>query len=189
MAAGASAGGVEALRSLVSGLPPDLHAAVLVVLHIPAASHSVLPAILSRSGPLPATSARDGETIQHGHIYVAPPGHHLLLVEYRIRLGSGPAEHGLRPAIDPLFRSVARWAGPRGIAVVLSGTGEDGAAGAVVVADRGGLVVVQDPGDARYAEMPRAAIGRTRPDHVVAAAGLGELLGVLTGGPIATREE
>src|SRR5437764_9719581 len=73
---GASAGGVEALISLARGLPPDLPAAVFTVLHIPAEAHSLLPNILSRAGPLPAVHPADGDRIEHGRIYVAPPDRH-----------------------------------------------------------------------------------------------------------------
>jgi len=173
---GASAGGVEALRAVVAGLPPDLPAAVLVVLHMPRDSPSALPAILSRSGPLPAASAVDGEPLRRGRIHVAPADRHLLVLDHRIRLSRGPSENGHRPAIDPLFRSVARAVGPRAVAVVLSGARDDGAAGAAAIAARGGLVVAQDPADALYASMPRAVMDRITPDHVAPAAKIGGLL-------------
>src|SRR5438876_12420945 len=78
---GASAGGVEALTSLARGLPRDLPAAVFAVLHIPAEAHSLLPTILSRAGPLPASHPADGDKIEHGRIYVAPPDRHLLIAD------------------------------------------------------------------------------------------------------------
>src|SRR5881275_232348 len=102
---GASAGGVEALRAVIAGLPHDLDAAVLVVLHIPRTGPSALPSILRRAGKLPAGHPVDGEILKPGHIYVAPADHHLLVLEGRARLSHGPAENGHRPAIDPLFRS------------------------------------------------------------------------------------
>jgi two-component system chemotaxis response regulator CheB len=82
---GASAGGVEALVSMVGGLPADLPAAVLVVLHIPADGSTALPAILKRAGSLPADTAVDGEDLRPSRIYVAPPGHHLLVVPGQTR--------------------------------------------------------------------------------------------------------
>src|SRR5262245_2839549 len=102
---GASAGGVEALSELVRGFPGDLPAAVFVVLHLPVHSTSVLPRILSRKGILPALNPKDGEHIQAGRIYVAPPDQHLLLKRGRVRVVHGPRENGSRPSIDPLFRT------------------------------------------------------------------------------------
>src|SRR5437764_13071145 len=118
---GASSGGLEALVELVRGLPGGLPASMFVVCHIPSESRSVLPEILSRSGPLLAQHAREGELFYPGHIYVAPPGQHLILQADRMRLTFGPRESHCRPAIDPLFRSAARAFGSRVIAVVLSG--------------------------------------------------------------------
>src|SRR5262245_41145502 len=99
--------------NLVRALPADLPAAVCIVLHLPAQSPSMLPKILDRVGTLPVTQARDRVPIQHGHIYVAPPDHHLLIEHGYLRLIHGPRENRHRPAVDPLFRSAARAYGPR----------------------------------------------------------------------------
>jgi two-component system chemotaxis response regulator CheB len=158
----ASAGGVEALRGLLQLLPADLPATILVVLHVPAAGGTALPMILDRAGQLPAAAAMDGEPLHPGHVYVAPPDHHLLVIGTTIRLSKGPRHQGHRPAADPLFLSAALTAGPRTIAVVLSGTLRDGAAGAAAVENRGGVVLIQDPAESAYDGMPRAAIAATR---------------------------
>jgi two-component system, chemotaxis family, protein-glutamate methylesterase/glutaminase len=184
IAVGASAGGVESLRTLVANLPPDFPGSVLVVLHLPRDAPSALPSILDRCGPLPAAAAVEGEHIVPGRIYVAPIDHHLLLLDGHLRLSHGPAENGHRPAIDPLFRSVARAAGPRGIGVVLSGSRDDGAAGLAGIVARGGTAVVQDPADALYSSMPLAALARTATPHVAPAAKLGGLLAELTAMPL-----
>jgi two-component system, chemotaxis family, protein-glutamate methylesterase/glutaminase len=172
---GASAGGVEALVQLVRGLPDDFGGSVFVVLHVPP-SGSVLPGILSRAGPLPARHAEDGERIEGGRIYVAPPDHHLTLKRDGIRIERGPRENGHRPAIDPLFRSAARTFGRRVAGIVLSGARDDGTAGLSAIKVRGGLTIVQDPEDALYPAMPLSAIEYVDPDYVLPAGGIAELV-------------
>ena len=122
VAVGASAGGVEALKAVVGGLPRDLPAAVTIVLHVPPSGGSVLPAILARSTSLPVSHAKDEEHLVAGHVYVAPPDCHLLVQPGKLRVVRGAKENGMRPAIDPLFRSAAMSYGPHAIAVVLSGS-------------------------------------------------------------------
>src|SRR5207244_2427388 len=155
---GASAGGVEALATLVRGLPADLPAAVFVVLHVPPHGTSVLPQILTRAGRLPAKHAVDGEAIQAGRIYVAPPDHHLLVKPGYVRVAHGPRENGHRPAVDALFRTAARTYGHRVAGVVLTGVLDDGTAGLIAVKLRGGAALVQHPDDALYDGMPRSAL-------------------------------
>jgi two-component system chemotaxis response regulator CheB len=182
----ASAGGLQPLRAMLAALPADLPAAVLVVLHVPPNGESTLPRILDRAGPLIAASAVDGEPLRHGHVYVAPPDRHLLVVENTVRLSRGPRQNGVRPAADPLFRSAALHAGPRTTAVVLSGTLDDAALGSATVERRGGRVLVQDPGEADYSSMPRSAIASTSHPVVLPAAKLGKRIHRLaagTGGP------
>ena len=180
---GASAGGVEALVGLAASLPADLPAAVFVVLHLPATGTSALPDILSRHGPLTATHVKDGAPIENGHIYVAPPDHHLLVRSGHVHLTRGPRENGHRPAVDTLFRSAAREYATRVIGVVLSGALDDGTAGLLAIKSRGGLAVVQEAGDALYPAMPCHALEHVRVDHVVAVASMGKLLARLTAEP------
>ena len=179
---GASAGGVEALIQLAGGLPADLNAALFVVLHMPVDAQSHLPKILSRSGPLEAVHATDGELFVPGRIYVAPPNHHLLLENGYIRLTVGPRVNGVRPAIDALFQSAARSYGTRVVGVVLSGTLYDGTLGLDAIKLRGGVAIVQDPDEARFPGMPRSALDRIHVDHCARVAEIPALLSELTGG-------
>jgi two-component system, chemotaxis family, protein-glutamate methylesterase/glutaminase len=170
---GASAGGLEPLRALAAGFPAELPAAVFVVLHVAATAKSVLPGILSRAGALPATHAEDGEVIEHGRIYVAPPDQHLLIREGRVELTRGPKVHGHRPAIDLLFSSAAESYGPRVTGLILSGTLDDGAEGLRLIRRAGGAALVQSPSDAMYGAMPTAAIAHANPDEVLDSGELG----------------
>src|SRR6266852_1579977 len=173
---GASAGGVEALRLLVGKLPQDLPAAVLVVLHVSPEHKSILPSILTGAGPLAAKHAEDGEALEPGRIYVAPPGRHMVVDDGVVRLTRSPAEGGHRPAIDTLFRTAARFHGARVVGVILSGALDDGTAGLVAVKQRGGVAVVQDPDEALCADMPRSALSNVKVDHCLPTAQIAALL-------------
>src|SRR5262245_47956998 len=155
---GASAGGVEALQSMVGHLPPDLDATLFVVLHLPPAGTSVLPQILQRAGALHAVHAADCQSFERARIYVAPPDQHMRFGGGLIRLDRGPKVNGHRPAVDPMFRSAAGVYGGRVTGVILSGVLDDGAAGLQAVAAAGGAALVQAPSDALYPTMPEAAI-------------------------------
>jgi two-component system, chemotaxis family, protein-glutamate methylesterase/glutaminase len=161
---GASAGGVETLKILASGLPADFPAAVFVALHISPRTRSFLPYILSNSGPLPAVHPADGATVELGKIYVAPPNHHLLIEADHVHLSSGPKENAHRPAVNALFRSAAVSYGSRVIGVVLSGNLDDGTAGLWEIKRRGGLAIVQDPHEALYSGMPANALTGAKVD-------------------------
>jgi two-component system chemotaxis response regulator CheB len=174
---GASAGGIDALKHVVHGLPADLPAAVCVVLHVPAHGPSILPKILSRAGRLSAAHPADQEPLRPGRIYVAPPDYHLLVKPGHVRVTRGPRENSHRPAADALFRTAARSYGPKVIGVVLSGVLDDGTAGLLAVKQGGGLAVVQHPADALYPGMPESALNNVEVDHSLPAA---ELPGLLT---------
>lgn len=185
---GASAGGVNALIQLVKALPADLPAAVFVVLHVSPYGKSAMPAILSRAGVLPALHPEDDEPVQEGRIYVAPPDHHLIVEDSRVRLSHGPTENAQRPAVDVLFRTAAQSYGRRAIAVVLTGNLDDGTAGLAVVKRHGGVAIVQDPADADYPSMPISAIYNVPVDHVVPLADIPRLLVELCNQPVVDPE-
>jgi len=189
VAFGASAGGLEALRQVMGDLPGDLGAPALVVLHTAPTWRSYLPAILGRAGPLPARQAEDGMPLEENHVYVAAPDHHLIVVDGQMRVVRGPHENGHRPAIDPLFRSIALSYREGAVAVVLSGALDDGAAGAAAVSRLGGSVIVQDPADAEFPEMPRNAIVADHPYAVLPVAQIAPTVVDLVRAPPESRRD
>lgn len=187
---GTSAGGIEALKALVGGLPRDFDASLFIVLHTAPYSPGILPEILERAGPLPASNARDWEQISPGHIYVAPPDYHLLIERSGYtRVTQGPKENRFRPAVDPLFRSAAHAFGPRVIGVIMTGWLDDGAAGLYAVKERGGTAVVQDPEDAEAPSMPLSAVKRVKVDYCVPLVEIAPLLARLVKAPGAEEGE
>lgn len=180
---GGSSGAINPLKAILGSLPADLPAAVFVVLHIPSRSTGLLATVTSAAGPLPVRQAEDLMPIEPGTVYIAAPNHHLLLADGHIRLGRGPRENMVRPAIDPLFRSAAVAYGARVVGVVLSGFLSDGASGLNAIKRCGGIAMVQDPGDAVADEMPRRALEATTVDLCVPAARLGDVLSDLVKHP------
>ncbi|MEA2603025.1 MAG: two-component system, chemotaxis family, protein-glutamate methylesterase/glutaminase [Acidobacteriota bacterium] len=176
IAIGASAGGVHTLSDLISYLPNDLPAAVLVVLHLAPHGRSVLPAILSRAGVLEAIHPQDGELLKAGRIYVAPPDHHMAVQDGRLRLSRSATENGHRPAIDVTFRTAALAYGTRCVGVVLTGNLDDGTAGLAAIKGCGGIAVVQDPREALYPSMPESAIAEVAVDYVLPVADMALVL-------------
>ena len=180
---GASFGGVEALKMLVSGLPKGFHASVFLVQHRTSHAPSLLPEILMKAGPLPASSPADFEPIEQGHIYVAPPGYHMILERGLVRLMRGPKESRARPAIDALFRSAAYAYGLRVVGVVLTWLLKDGTAGLWAVKDRGGTAIVQDPEEAIAPSMPQSALQNVAVDYCLPLGEIAPLLAQLASTP------
>jgi two-component system, chemotaxis family, protein-glutamate methylesterase/glutaminase len=185
---GTSAGGLKALNKVVGALPADLNAAVLIVQHVAADRSSMLPQILSDIGSLPASHPTDGERMQKGRIYVAPPDHHLLVQQEYLRIIRGPKENGFRPAIDALFRSAARVYGPRVVGVVLTGYLDDGTVGLQAIKKRGGVAVVQDPQEAEYPSMAKSALQFVKVDYCLPLAEMPDLLVRLSHEPAASED-
>ncbi|CAN7692768.1 chemotaxis protein CheB [Rhizobium sp. LjRoot98] len=171
VAIGGSAGAIKPLNAILEKLPRDLNATIIVVIHIPADSSGVHTAIASRS-PFPVVIVQDGMALESGKVFIAPPDHHLLLIGDVFKLGKGPRENLARPAIDPLFRSVALSVGPRAIGLILSGMLNDGASGLSSIKRCGGVALVQAPSTSEAAAMPIAALEATPMDL---SAGAGEL--------------
>ncbi|MBE9184787.1 chemotaxis protein CheB [Microcoleus sp. LEGE 07076] len=186
---GASAGGVEALQRLFSQFPADLQASFFVVLHISPESPSILGSMIDKASPLTAKRAEDGERIQAGHIYVAPPDMHLLLKPGYIRLHRGPKENRHRPAIDPLFRSAAIAYRAQTVGVILTGYLDDGTSGLLAIKRCGGIAVVQDPEDADYPDMPRNAIAEVEVDYRLPLHKMGSVIRQIVEQPAALIDE
>lgn len=159
---GASADGIAAIKQIVHQLPADFAAPVIIVQHVGPLSQ--LPRVLTRTGRLPVLHPFDGERIYPGRVYVAPSDRHVRIDGDTIRLDAD--EEGRHcPSIDVLFRSAAEAHGPKVIGVVLTGYLHDGAEGLRTIKQRGGISIVQDPGDAGVPDMPRAAAARAPIDH------------------------
>lgn len=167
LAIAASTGGPRALAAVLGALPPALALPILLVQHISPAFHDGFVRWLDSLSALAVASARDGEALVAGRVYVAPPDRHLELSGARLRLHQGPAVCSQRPSATVLLRSVAASAGAAGIGVVLTGMGEDGAAGLLEIRQAGGQTVAEDATTAAVHGMPGAAIRRGAAQHVL----------------------
>lgn len=185
---GGSAGSLQVLQTVLSALPWNFPAAVLVVLHTTEDSPRLLPEILNRSSKLPVMYAVHNAEILPSRVFVAPAGHrHMLLDRGRIRLEPGARENRSRPAIDALFRSASYAYGVQVIGVVLTGNLDDGSAGLLAIKNRGGLAIVQDPDDSEASSMPASAIQATEVDFVLPAEQIGPKLVELAASETAER--
>jgi two-component system chemotaxis response regulator CheB len=158
VALAASAGGLRALTEVLATLPTDFAAALVVVQHLDPRHRSLMAEILRRRTALRVQEAHEGDAIQPGLAYIAPPDHHLLVnPDFTVSLSQTELVHFVRPSADLLFESVAATYRERAIAVVLSGTGRDGAMGVKAIKKMGGTVIVQDEKTSEYFGMPDAA--------------------------------
>lgn len=167
VAIAASAGGLSALMAVLSRLPPTFPLPLAIVQHLDPTHESLIVEILSRRTPLMVRRAQDADVMCAGAAYVAPPGSHLEIASgRRIALTRSEPLHFVRPSADRLFASAAAACGPV-IAVVLTGSGSDGAQGVLAVKARGGFVIVQDPQSSAFGGMPQAAIDTGVVDRVL----------------------
>jgi two-component system, chemotaxis family, protein-glutamate methylesterase/glutaminase len=154
----ASAGGVRAIRDLLAALPATFPTPIVLVQHL-SGRCSAMAEVLGWGARLSIGFARAGDRLRAGKVFVAPPDQHLLIGENRrLLLESSDKVNWVRPAADPLFTSAAQQFGPRLLAIVLTGMGKDGAAGAMLVKRHRGFVIVQDPSGAEADAMPRATL-------------------------------
>ena len=179
MGIGASAGGLKALTTLLSTLPLDFPAAVVVVQHLDPRHRSLMAEILARRTRLSVEEVVAGRTARRGCVYMAPPDHHVLVdADGQFRLTETPLVHYVRPSVDALLASMAESYGPRAIAVILTGSGSDGADGVRAIKEHGGTVIVQDEPTSEFWGMPGAALKTDCVDRVVP---LDQIAGVLVG--------
>ncbi len=168
VALAASAGGLNALTRVLAGLPARFPAALVVVQHLDPRHRSLMADILARRTALEVTEARAGEYVRPGCAYVAPANRHLLVNPDRsLSLTETELVHFVRPSADLLFESVAASFRERAIAVVLSGSGQDGAMGVKAINKMGGTVIVQDAKNAEFPGMPEAALATGLADFVL----------------------
>lgn len=153
--------------AIVELLPSELDLSVLIVIHVSRTRRNAISDVLGRCSDYGVAQAEDGVRLERGQMYVAPPDHHLTVHKDFVRLTRGPRENRVRPAIDPLFRSIARWYHDNSIGGVLSGMRSDGASGLAMIHSFGGVALVQDPIEAAYPDMPEAAIRADEPEVLV----------------------
>ncbi|MBT2559120.1 chemotaxis protein CheB [Hymenobacter sp. ISL-91] len=166
-----------ALTRLVSQLPASLPAAVLIVQHLaPTSSGPHLVGRLQKATRLVCALATDGQALEAGHLYLAPPDRHLLVQSGQMLVTKGPRENNFRPAVDALFRSAAAYHGAAVVGVVLTGLLHDGTAGLDQIKRAGGRAVVQDPLEAEFSSMPESALNNVAVDYVAPLAEMGALL-------------
>ena len=165
---GASAGGVEALLSLLGPLRRGFGLPIVVVLHLPEERRSQLAEVFARRLQMPVVEAADKQDIEAGTVYFATPGYHLSIeMDRSFSLSQEDRLYHSRPSIDFLFESAADVYGPTLTAVLLTGANHDGARGLAYVKRCGGLTIVQDPNEAQVATMTQAAMNIRQPDHVL----------------------
>lgn len=163
-----SAGGLNALMTMLGDLPEGFVAPVALVQHLDPKHRSLLPEILGRVTKLHVKAAEDGDLLAGGWVFVAPPDRHLVVgADGRLSLSRSEPVHFLRPSADVLFESAALAFGDRVVGVVLTGTGADASLGTQAIHERGGTVIAQDKESSEYFGMPGAAIGTGGVDHVL----------------------
>lgn len=180
---GGSAGSLAAVRKLVSLLPTDIDACLIVVIHRGDAAADQLAELIGRSTELTVKTAEDGDSLEAGHVLVAPCDCHVLIGEGHLHLRRGPAENGFRPAIDPLFRSAALYRAAQTIAVILSGYLDDGASGMSALGRLGAHCLVQSAEEADVPSMPTAALQATPGAEELSVQRIAERIAELVGQP------
>ena len=163
---GSSAGGVHALQKFFESLPDNVDAAFVVIVHLDPGHQSELPNILAARTKMPVTQVTGRTPLEPGHVYIIPPNRQLLATDQHLAVAEFDEPRWQRAPIDLFFRSLAAQGGDD-FAIVLSGAGSDGAVGIKAVKEAGGIILVQDPDEAEYGSMPRAAVATGLADFVL----------------------
>ena len=180
VALAASAGGLNALTHVLGALPRDFPVAILVVQHLDPRHRSLMAEILGRRTALKVVQAKHGERVRPGTVQVAPPDNHLLVdAQGVLTLTHTELVHFVRPSADLLFESTAASFRERALAVVLSGSGSDGAMGVKAIKKMGGTVIVQDRKSSEFCGMPDAALRTGAADFVLPLAEIAAALQTL----------
>jgi two-component system chemotaxis response regulator CheB len=177
---GGSAGSLQTMLEILTTLRPNYPFPILLVMHRHVSNDSILEELLSMKSGLIAREIEEKEPINPGHIYISPADYHVLIENNEsFSLDMSEKIHFSRPSLDVVFRSAADVFGSRVVAFVLSGANADGAQGLSYIKQKGGMVVVQEPLDAMVAYMPEQAIKAVKPDYILNAPGIAELLNSL----------
>lgn len=171
---GASAGGLEALSSLISNLPTGFPGALVVAQHLAPKSKSMMTELLARQTTTPVMTALNGQKIERGQIYVIPPNMDAEIVDQQIVLTEAGPETRPKPSVDSFFSSLARTYGERAIGIILSGTGSDGSEGIRAIRAGGGMTIAQDHQSAKYDGMPHSAVQTGSVDSILAPEYIGK---------------
>lgn len=178
---GAALGGVSAIAKIAQSWPAELPTSVLIALATPDQPAPVVLQIIASYAPVPVAYATHGETVKPRHIYLSPPGKHLVVGQGGVlRLDSGNAFDTSRPSVNWLFASAAAIFGPRIIGIILSGNSKDGVQGMLDIEAAGGIGIVQDPAEAGAPQMPASTIRRDHPRYQLKAREIAPMVRKLT---------
>ena len=176
IAVGASAGGLEALKAFFEGIPETDKNAYVVIQHLSPDYKSMMGELLKKNTNLPIREVKDGKKIKQGHIYLIPPANNLTYENNKLHLVEKPKDQSLNLPIDLFFESLSRQKKEKAIAVILSGTGSDGTRGVRAIKERDGMVMVQDPEEAKFDGMPQSAINTGLVDYVLPVSSMAQEL-------------
>jgi two-component system, chemotaxis family, protein-glutamate methylesterase/glutaminase len=184
---GSSAGGVAALKELLQTFPKDTAASFFIVQHLAPDAKSILASILGKATEIPVIVPKDLEPVKIGHIYLAPPDHHMVIKDDRILVRRGPKENRFRPSIDVTMRSLAYAYDGRVTGIILTGRLGDGSSGLWTIKEMGGTGIVQDPADALFPDMPDNALKAVQADHILPLKEIGPMVKKHIGRPVTSR--